>query len=137
METTIDGKTFSIGKLNAFEQLHVFRRVMPIMKPVLLVMRAPGNTNKLDMVMAMSETLASLPDEHLDYVINKCLSVTRRRDGERSFPLMQGSTLMYQDLDMPTLLRLTWEVLMENFQPFFKGLLAGPSIGEDPILRTL
>lgn len=129
-ETEIEGKTFSIGRLNAFEQLHVFRRVMPIMKPVLLVLRAPGGASKLDMVMAMSETLANLPDEHLDYVLQKCLSVSRRKDGDRFFPIMSGTTLMYQDMDMPTLLRLTWEVLMENFQPFFKGLLAGPSKDE-------
>jgi hypothetical protein len=131
-EATIDGKTFEIGKLNAFEQLHVFRRVMPIMKPVLQVMRTPGGVNQLDMVMAMSETLSTLPDEQLDYVINKCLSVIRVKDDARgmSFPVMRGATMMYQDFDMPQLLRLTWEVLMENFQPFFKGLLVAPSKGE-------
>ncbi len=135
-ETTIDGKTFGIGKLNAFEQLHVFRRVMPIMKPVLQVIRMPGGASQLDMVMAMSETLSTLPDEQLDYVINKCLSVASRKDGERFYPIMRGGTCMYQDMDMPQLLRLTWEVLMENFRPFFSGLLAGQSSNEATVAPT-
>jgi hypothetical protein len=132
----IGDKTFEIGKLDAYNQFHVLRRALPVVKPVLLVLRNPGGASKLDMFMAVAEPLATLPDEQLDYIRDRCMAVVRRRDGERSFPMVTNGVLMYRDLDMMTMLRLIWAVLEENFEPFSKGLLGAPSKDEDPILRT-
>jgi len=123
METIeIDGNTFQIGKLDAFSQLHVFRRVMPLLKPMAAAWKSGDSPDMLDIVMAVADDFAALPDEQLDYVVKKCMSVVKMQQGERFAPLMRADKLMFDNLDMAVLMRLSVAVIMENFQGFFANL---------------
>jgi hypothetical protein len=118
----IDGKTFQIGKLDVLAQLHVSRRVLPLLKPMAEAWKTSETANLLDIVMAVSEDFSTLPDETLNYVIFKCMAVVRLQQGERFAPIVRNDKIMFEDIDMVTLMRLTIAVIMDNFQSFFVNL---------------
>lgn len=125
------GKTYRIDKLSAADQFHVFRRVMPIIKPAFERLKAPGGTNKIELILAMSDTLSMLPDEPLDYVLGKCLGSVKVKDGDRFYPLQVNGHLMYKDMDLATTMQVVWAVLMENFRPFLSGVIGAPLSDEE------
>jgi len=123
-EIDVGERHFRIGRLNAFDQLHVFRRVMPLLRPVAEELKRNAKADMLDATMAMTGVLSEIPDERLNYVLYKCLAVTYLRQESGYAAVVVNNTLMFQDLDMPALMRLTIAVITENFQDFFAGLLA-------------
>lgn len=138
-EVTIGDRTYIAGKLGAKDQFHVFRRVMPLLTPILGMLQAEmrgESVNRLIMTMIMSEDLAKMPDDTLDYVIHKCLEVVEVQTEGKPLKLIVNGRSMFGDMDLPTMIGIVWAVLMENFRPFLSGLLAGPSNGEAATLGT-
>jgi Phage tail assembly chaperone protein, TAC len=134
-EVTIGERTYIIGKLSAIDQFHVFRRVMPLLSPILESLKSGVGIGPLTMV-AISNDLAKLSDEQLNYVIDKCLAVVQVQTDNKLIRLMINGRSMFGDLDLPTMMQIMWAVLMENFQPFLAGILDRPSSVEVPIPAT-
>jgi len=136
VEFEVAGQRYTAGRLNAITQFHVTRRLGPalVVAGVTFKMMMEGMKASLDDWVAVAgpimEVVSRMSDEDVDYVIFTCLSVVRRREGDRWAPLLagDGKTLMYQDLDMAEMLRLTVEVLRGNLANFAKGLSAGGSL---------
>jgi len=72
------------------------------------------------------EQMAQMKDEDLRFVIVTCLSVCRKRDGQSWAPLVasDGRQLMYGNMKLVTMMRLTTQVIRENLSDFFE-LLSG------------
>ena len=134
-EVEIGDRTYLIEKLSAEDQFHVFRRVMPLIRPIIETLK--GNGGKLDILLAMSQDIASIPDEQLNYVIHKCLDhVAVNVQGAASLRVRVHGKMMFGDMDMGTMLQIMWAVIMENYRPFFQGNLASPSKSEAAAQET-
>jgi hypothetical protein len=130
-----NGKQYSFTKLDAFTQLHVARRIAPILTSlgtsisdmVSAGKQLSGDDQMMMMVGKATEVVARMTDDDVNYVIKACMNVTRRQaeDG-RWTKVLQGSQLMFDsDMDMQVLLRLTVEVIKVNMGGFFPMLPGG------------
>jgi hypothetical protein len=80
----------------------------------------------------IADVLAKMSDEDVNYVLKKCLGVCAKHNGTSWAPLMRGDNLMFDDLDLATLMQLTMEVVQDNLGPSLRGLLGQASADETP-----
>jgi len=128
-EIEAGGHTYRVGKLDAMRQFHVTRRLLPILTTLGLtadkLKGVAADVAKDDALLLVAgpvaDIIAKMPNEDVDYVIQTCLSVVRRKDGERWAPVLAGVHFQYQDITMPTMVKLTIEVVRENMGGFFGG----------------
>ena len=149
-EEIISDVTYRIGSLNAKQQFNVLRRLGPVFaaaKPAAKLWveqatqseagteRPPLDAGQLvndifDSVGPLASALGTLTDETTDYVLGACLSVVYvNRSGASWAPLAnrQGQ-LMFDDLDLMTMMRLVLAVIQDNLSSFFRAA-SGPSPG--------
>lgn len=142
--------TFRIGKLNAFQQFHLSRKVAPIIPtliPLFLKLKqAPAAVAGTDGVAANSQTplsgdlgalaemlqpfadgIAGMPDETAEFILSTCLGVVQRKQGVSWFPVWNASqnVCMFDDLDLGVMLKLAVRVITESLGPFLQGMLTG------------
>ena len=146
-EIQLGGNAYSIGRLSAKQQLHVSRRIAPVIPPMIKLaekMKASGTDARdasgaanAKMLMAgdlsdlggalqpFADALASLNDADADYVFDNCLSVVQRRQdsGWARVVSLEQKTLMFQDMDLGVMLPLVVQVIVANLGPFIQGLL--------------
>lgn len=129
---TIAGNEYQFGRLNAFQQLHVSRRLVPILGalaaagPALVAAAQEGDDDLTAFMAAVGPAVAGMSDADVDYVIKACLGVTSRRSGERWSPVLtRDSQILFSDIDMTVMLRLAVEVCKENLSSFFGAVSAG------------
>lgn len=136
----INGIQYRTMKMPPRDQFHVLRRVSPLLGSISGAARAllDGTKNNEELtaelvssIGPLTETLASMKDEDLDYVMNVCMLKVERLDpsDNRWHPVYvqhgAKAMVMYQDIDMLTELRLVSEMIKENLSGFFAGLNAG------------
>lgn len=129
-ELTVAGAEYRVGKMSALEQFHVTRRLGPmlVVAGVSVEMLSRGMKAELDDLVAMAgpvmEILSRMSDEDTNYVILTCLKTAHRRQGDAWAPVLakDGRTLMFADMDMPTMVRIVIEVLKLNLGNFLTGL---------------
>ena len=140
----IGGHDYSIGRLNALDQLHVSRKIAPIIPNIMPILTevAKGDLGKViasietdenaelaglePLAKALEpfmEAIAKIPEEDVNYVIYKCLSVVKRNGSV----VCRGESIMFDDLDMNHLLPLTVAVIRTNLGNFIQGLLTKAS----------
>lgn len=141
-ETEIGGIRYQVNRMNVFDQAHVARKVAPIVfsmgkgysQVVQGAQVANGedgeNTMMFDAMVPITEILAKMTDDDVNYVLKKCLSVCQRHNGTNWVPLMRSGNLMFEDLELTTLIQLTMEVVQDNLGPSLLGLLAPASAAE-------
>lgn len=129
------GKKFRTGKLSAFNQLHISRRLTPLLGGLATfadgdfkIIRADG---ELDFegdisgpISALGEAIAGLKDEDVEYIINSCLDVgeIKLSGGNTGYaPLRKNGVLMYE-LGLSEMLMLTAYTIKENMEGFFSEL---------------
>lgn len=140
------GTNYRIGRLDPFVQFHVARRLAPILAnlgtalkeaaPLLQSKQATGGTpeeaaaskdaedfDALAVAIGpIAETLAKMSDEDVDYILHKCLAVCQRDIGGGKWAPVQlrgGTRLMFEDIDLPTLMGLTINTIQDNLSSFF------------------
>ena len=140
----IGGHDYTIGRLNALDQLHVSRKIAPIIPNIMPILTEVAKGD-LEKVIASIETdenaelagleplakalepfmeaIAKIPEEDVNYVIYKCLSVVKRNGAV----VCRGESIMFDDLDMNHLLPLTVAVIRTNLGNFIQGLLTKAS----------
>lgn len=121
------------GKLDAFAQLHIARKLGPAV-PIVQGLVATANAAK-DKSLLTVLMLAQIGDMDTEHVIHKCLSVVGRRQEGGKVARVQNSDggLMFDDISMQTLLDLTVAVIEENLGDFFRTALASL---EQEMLKT-
>ena len=68
--------------------------------------------------------MSKMSDDEVNYLLRLCLGVVSRQSGEKWARVMIDTNLMFADIEMPHLLRLTIAVIQENLGGFF-GMLPG------------
>ena len=136
----IGGHDYTIGRLNALDQLHVSRKIAPIVPNIMPILTEvakgdlerviesieDGENNELEGLEPLAEALepfmeaiAKMPEDDVNYVVHKCLSVVKRGGAA----VCRNNTIMFDDLDMNHLLPLTIAVIRMNLGIFIQDLL--------------
>ena len=149
MQITISGKNYTIGRLNALDQLHVSRKIAPIIPSLIPIISevAKGGLSKVIESMELGDdvelenidlkeldglssalsplmdVIAGMSEGDTNLVIHKCLSVVIR-DGA---VLCRAESIMFDDLDMMQILPLVVAVIRKNFGNFIQDLLMNAS----------
>jgi hypothetical protein len=122
---TLGGKNYSaLNRLDAFTQLHVSRKLAPAL-PLMQGMVNPANAEK-DKTLLTVLMLSNVSDDDVEYIIKKCLSVvTREQEGGRQAKIQSSDgSLMFDDIKMEDMLKLTFEIVEENLGDFFRDALS-------------
>lgn len=124
---TVDGQVYKIGRLNAFEQLHIMRRLAPVLPTLAGLVGEPGS-DPLERLEPLTEAVSKMADSDVDYVIKGCLGAVERQQGPAwarvvTAPGKAGDQasrgLLFDDLSMSAMLQLVYHVLTENLGSFF------------------
>ncbi len=124
MELVIGNNQYSsTGKLDAFSQLHVARKLGPAI-PIVEGLVAKANASK-DKGLLTVLMLSHISDEDTEYVIHKCLKVVVRKQEGGMLSKIQSidGQLMFDDIGMSELLELTVAIIEENLGDFFRAAI--------------
>lgn len=150
-EFEINGVTYRTGKLDAFQQLYIVRRLAPSIGKLLnavegMVGRPEGGGDLKSLMTASSSLLAeggtdglgafaeaiteaiyTLTDKDMEFVITTCLKTVRRKDGTNNkwVQVIREGSLMFEDLDLITMIRIVVEVIKDNLSAFSGSLPSG------------
>jgi hypothetical protein len=123
----LNGAAYTSGRLDAMKQFHVTRRLLPILAEMgmsasmLAQLREEEATGGIVGVMGpVMDIISKMPDEDVEYIVRTCLAVVKRQQGEAWAPVQAANGhLMFADIDMTVMIRLTIEVLKGNLEGFF------------------
>lgn len=130
---SFDGKNFKISKLNAFKQFHIARRVAPLMSRLLPVMAEIAKTLKNEKDMSEQERfdqivkigqpvlqgLSELPEKDADTLLKSLLAaVEMEQDAGNWAYIVVGENLMFQNLELSTLLAVAGRAFIFNLKGF-------------------
>lgn len=118
MEVELKGIIYRIGTLNVFDQWNVARRLMPLLSSLSDV---KDDKTLLAVLSPVLGSIGQMSDEDTSYILNTCLAVVTRKDTQGNWVKILGgkNLLMFQDIDMLAMLRLTMYVITENMGTFF------------------
>lgn len=133
MEFTIGEKQFRAGKLDAFKQLHVSRRIAPIIPPLIPIFVKVAKDGDLTkdiegfaaVLEPFAEGLAGMSDADTEYVFGTCLSVVKRQVGTNWTPVWnaQANVCMFDDIDLGEMIQIVIKVVQDSLGNFINGLL--------------
>ncbi|VVD75675.1 hypothetical protein PAQ31011_00859 [Pandoraea aquatica] len=145
---------YRIGKLSAMKQLHVSRKIAPLVPallPIMLELASPkgdtpvqagaGNVTQAAgsdgsallsqprLLQPFADGLASLPDDQAEYVIGECLAVVQRFQGNAWFSIWSPAAKLpiYDDIDLSIMIELSVKVIADSLGPFIAGWLTSPA----------
>ena len=119
-EIEIDGQFYSIGKMDVFTQFHVVRRLGPLAPTILAYLEKPvAERQLLDLFYPLMGLISTLSDADTNYILNECLSTVSRKQGTGWAKIQSSGGLMFDDITMPAMLKLTWEVILKDIASFF------------------
>lgn len=134
VEIELNGQAYRIGTLNAMTQFHVSRRLAPMIPsvlPLLASVRDGAYTRAMEGDAAdlaksaepLAQALSQMSDDNANFIIKTCLSVVRRKqdDGWRPVQNQEGA-LMFDDIDLVTMMQLAFRVIRESLGGFMQGL---------------
>ena len=119
-EIEIEGKEYKIQSMNVFTQFHVARRLASLAPAILSHLQTPiEDRQNLALFYAMTGAFSTMPEHDVDYILTNCLNVVLRKQEGGWAKIQSGSGLMFDDISMPQMLKLTWEVIMKDIASFF------------------
>lgn len=122
-EFAVDGQTYRSNKMPARTQLHVLRRMAPIIGPL---QSLTVGADPMAALPAFAEAVGSLSDEATDYIMDNCLASVDRKQGETGWAKIRTSSgvSMFADIDLPVEMQIVAHVLRENYTALFQRGLA-------------
>lgn len=141
VEVVINGQQYRFGKLDAFKQFHVSRKIAPVVPtliPVFTEIASRGDgflsdTNRLaETLLPFAEAIADMDDAKTEYVLATCLAVCQRNTGNAwaSVWNAQANVCMFDDMDMSVILPLVVHVIKDSLGSFINGLLTAQADSE-------
>ncbi|MCS7489200.1 hypothetical protein KQE47_01245 [Raoultella planticola] len=130
MEFEIKGVDYRTAKLDVFQQLKVSRKLLPVLADLvsefstLKAQAAAGNSSVVleSVLPKIADTLAALPDDDVNAVIYPCLGVVSRQHQKGWVKVFDQGALMFDDIDLFTMLQLVARVVADSLGNFLKEL---------------
>lgn len=140
----LGGHQYVIGRLDCFDAMHVARIVSPLLPAlfgqifgrVLELIQKSKDENSASLedvfseigeVVALCEPLlyriSKMSREDFESVVKTCLLCVERRTGKTCSRVMVDGHLMFDDMDMGTVLNLSMKVITRELRPTIAGLL--------------
>ncbi len=130
-EFEVGGIKYRSSKLNAFDQLHVFRKLAPIIGAAGSLVEALRPREgaglldvRIDALMPLITAVAEMPEDDLNYVLKKCLSVVSRSQstvaGEAWANVWSAGAdrPMFDDIDAMQMIQVALAVIQDNLANF-------------------
>ena len=128
MEFEIKGVNYCASKLSVFDQLKVSRKLLPVLAGMLgdfqgIKAAAQGGDVYKALETALpkiADSLAEMSEADTNAIIFPCLSVVARQNGKVWAPVMVQGSLMFDDLDLMSMLQIVGRVVgdsLGNFLP--------------------
>jgi hypothetical protein len=132
----IGGRKFAMGKIDAFRQFHIVRRIGPLLAEIMPAVAALAKSKvdhlseeeKLEqfakVLQPVMNGFSKLSDADADYVLFRLLSVVEVHQPQfNSWAKIATDTgIMMQDIELPVLLQAAGRSLMYNLGNFFAAL---------------
>ncbi|MDU5474022.1 MULTISPECIES: phage tail assembly chaperone [unclassified Pantoea] len=136
MEFEIKGIQYRVAKLSVFDQLKVSRKLLPVLAGLLGdFQNIQAATKGGDIYKAMETTLpkiadalAALSEDDTNAILFPCLSVVARKNGTTWAPVMSQGVMMFDDIDLMSLLQIVGRVVVDSLGNF----LPEPPMSETP-----
>lgn len=140
METfEVANRKFTVRKVDAIKQFHIVRRIGPLLTGMLSKsqkLQKVGSMKKFealpedekfaivaDLVVPIMNGLSQMSDEDSECVLFGLLSAAEVQQAAGNWaPVVSGSTLMFQDMDLPVLVQVAARAFMHNLSGFFAAL---------------
>lgn len=135
-ELDIGAAKYRTGKLDVFRQFHLTRKLLPLMSGVASTYASGGSLNIGDpgfwrALGPVAQAIADMSTEDSEWVLKTCLSACSMFNGRNWVPVMTtDGYLMFENIDMPTMLQLCSSVLEDNLGSFFTAPQPNGSDGE-------
>jgi hypothetical protein len=114
-DTETGGIKYRVTKMGGGDQMHVFRRILPFIMPIIVTKLKGLKTDPVEIMLIMLRELSGMDDKDFDHIKVKCLSaITRQSDGSRYVPIMSGGREMFMDIDGPDQLHLVGCAINDN-----------------------
>jgi hypothetical protein len=129
-ELQINDISYRSGKLTAFQQFHLFRKLMPLFSGL-------GETAAQNIANAaagvgqvrwsgmgpIAQAISDMSQQDSEFILKTCLSVCTRRNpaGQWGRVTAPNGELMFEDIDMMGMMQLTFAVIQDNLGSFFPG----------------
>lgn len=153
-ETEIAGQVYRIDQLDTFKQLHIYRRIAPLLTGFInsaivrkdsvitqMVKKSADDVELADVLIKdiddkqallvglieMVNAISRMSNDDFEYVVKSALSAAKRKDGEQYAPLLTpAGHFAYQDISSGATLYLTAAVIMgqNGMAEFLKKFLA-------------
>lgn len=134
---TVGNHTYKSRKLDAFTQLHIARRISPLLGSLGDAYKKflASGKDPLVVLEPVSQAVSQLKDADVNYVMNHCLSVCQRRQADAVWANVASINggLQFEDIELPEMLLICWHVLEENLGRFMAAL---PSELKDKLTAT-
>lgn len=128
MEFEIKGVNYRASKLSVFDQLKVSRKLLPVLAGMLgdfqtIKSAAQGGDVYKALETALpkiADSLAEMSEEDTNAILFPCLSVVARQNGKVWAPVMVQGALMFDDIDLMSMLQIVGRVVgdsLGNFLP--------------------
>ena len=122
MEININGNAYRLAKLSVFDQLKVSRKLLPLLAGMVGELKGLDGSKAIETLLpSIADAVAGLSDDDCNAIIYPCLSVTARHHGKAWMPVFAQGELMFDDIDLPAMLKLVAQVIGDSLGSFLPG----------------
>ena len=122
MEFELSGVEYRAAKIDAMKQFHIVRKLAPLMAE--FAPKAGATDSKGPAIEGLANALAKMSDADSESLVHALLGSIKRKEkqGLGFSNITNGESLMFQDIDLKTMMQLAWQALQFNFKDFFSAL---------------
>ncbi|MFJ5317208.1 phage tail assembly chaperone [Pectobacterium versatile] len=138
MEFTLNGVEYRAAKLSVFDQLKVCRKLLPVLSSVVSDLstlrgaaeKTANDSREVDRIInvilpKIADVVADMPDESVDAILHPCLKVVSRKSAVGNWTsIFSDGQLMFEDIDLFTMLSIAGRVVADNLGNFLHELPA-------------
>ncbi|QDL31315.1 phage tail assembly chaperone [Serratia liquefaciens] len=121
MEFEIKGIKYRSTKLGVFEQLKVSRKLLPVLAGILGELKG-GKITIESALPKIAQSVADLQEEDCNAIIHPCLAVVRRENGKGFDAIFSSGQLMFDDIELMTMLQIVARVIGDSLGNFLQEL---------------
>lgn len=138
-EFSVNGQKYRSAKIDAMRQFHLSRKLAPIIPTLIPVFLQLAESRKASdkplsddlsslsgLLEPFAEGIASMSDEHAEYILGTCMSVVQRQQGTAWMAVWNSGqkVCMFDDIDAGSMIQIGFQVIRESLGPFISGLLS-------------